>query len=679
MSTLALIVSLLISSAYSATLTVHVEHPAHEIGPELFGIFLEEINHALDGGLHAELIKNRGLNPRGTNNLEGYGAVTSGSAQASISISSDNPLNEVLNTSLRLQVNSRVTNGDRVGILNTGYWGIPIRPDYTFYNASFYAKSATNFNGPLTVTIESSDGSIIYASAVVPQISSTFQKYEVSLVPTAALIQSPTLDVVFVISIEATASAIIDEGTQIFFQLVSLYPPTWRNKPNGLRIDIAEKLAAARPSIMRFPGGSFIQGIKVGDEVIRYVWEETLGPIEERPGYIGTWGYYASNGVGMLEYLEFAEELNATAVICVYSGLANGAYSHPLEEIGEFVESALNAIEYAIGDTSSKWGSIRAANGHPNPFPLPYIEIGNEDYFSRTYNERYPLFYDAIRAKFPQITIIGSDYAESRPVPVRDDHYYVALGGFPQRHTLYDDWPRDGSKVYIGEYATRDGDYNYTGELVIPHLGAALEDASFLMSMERNADLIIMSSYAPLLSNVNDLRWTPNGIYFDGLSSYATPAWWVQHLFSTKRGNIYIPSDFDGTNATFFHSAVLDTVTNTIVIKAVNNGATAVSVDTDLMGICRTDGGKVTVLTGARFDSNSLQVPMKISPKESAFTTTTGGFTFNAPAYSLTIFEIKFTGDGSCSGGGNGPLTNYLLLMLLAVTSTTMLFYTTKM
>lgn len=342
--------------------------------------------------------------------------MTSGAAQAKISISSDNPLNEVLKTSLRLEVNSRLAIGERVGILNTGYWGIPIRPDYTFYNASFYAKSTNNFDGPLTVTIESSDGSIIYASAVVPQITSTFRKYEVSLIPSAELIQSSTLDVVFVVSVRGTASVTVEEGTQFFFQLVSLYPPTWRNKPKGLRIDIAEKLAAAKPSIMRFPGGSFIQGIKVGDKVIRYVWEETLGPIEERPGYIGIWGYYASNGVGMLEYLEFAEEINATAVICVYSGLALDAYSHPIEEMGEFVESALNAIEYAIGDTSTKWGSIRAANGHPNPFRLPYIEIGNEDYFSRTYNERYPLFYDAITAKFPQITIIGSDYAESRPV-----------------------------------------------------------------------------------------------------------------------------------------------------------------------------------------------------------------------------------------------------------------------
>lgn len=189
------------------------------------------------------------------------------------------------------------------------------------------------------------------------------------------------------------------------------------------------------------------------------------------------------------------------------------------------------------------------------------------------------------------------------------------------------------------------------------HLGAALEDASFLISMERNSDLIIMSSYAPLLSNVNDLRWTPNGIYYDGLSSYATPAWWVQHLFSTKRGNIYIPTHFDGSTGSFFHSAALNTATNTIVIKAVNNGASAVSVDTDLMGICRTIGGKVTVLTGGRFDSNTLQEPMKVSPVESAFTTTTGNFTFNAPAYSLTIFEIQFTGDGSCPSDNSGSST----------------------
>lgn len=211
--------------------------------------------------------------------------------------------------------------------------------------------------------------------------------------------------------------------------------------------------------------------------------------------------------------------------------------------------------------------------------------------------------------------------------------------------------------IDIGEYATRDGDYNYTGELVIAHLGAAIEDASFLISMERNSDLIVMSSYAPLFCNVNDLRWTPNAIYFDGLSSYATPAWWVQHLFSTKRGNIYIPTNSDGNSGSFFHSAVLNTATNTVVIKVINNADAAVSVDTDLMSVCSTLGGKVTVLTGARFDSNSLQEPMKIAPEERQFTTTTNTFTFNAPAYSLTIFEIQYVND-SCEPVGSSSVSH---------------------
>ncbi len=207
----------------------------------------------------------------------------------------------------------------------------------------------------------------------------------------------------------------------------------------------------------------------------------------------------------------------------------------------------------------------------------------------------------------------------------------------------------------IGEYATRDGPM---GELVIAHLGAAIEDASFLISLERNSDLIIMSSYAPLFCNVNDLRWTPNAIYFDGLSSYATPAWWVQHLFSTKRGHLYIPtdSDTDGNPQTFFHSAALNTMTNTVIIKAVNNAESAESVVVDLIGICNTQGGKFTVLTGARFDSNSLQEPMKIAPTELPFTLTTNTFTFIAPAYSLTIFEIQFAKD-SCSTGNSGGST----------------------
>lgn len=370
--------------------------------------------------------------------------MASGVAQGSISISNDNPLNDVLKTSLRLQVTTNVALGERVGILNTGYWGIPIRPDYTYYNASFYAKS-TNFTGPLTISIESINGSIIYASAVIPQITSSFQKYEVNLMPNPSVIQNPTLDVVFVIAIDGP----IDAGTEIFFQLVSLYPPTWRNKRNGLRIDIAEKLEAAKPSIVRFPGGNFLEGfISDSGEVYRYVWEETIGPIEQRPGFPGIWDYYSSNGVGMLEYLELAEELNATAVLCVYAGYTINNFSYPIEEMEPIVQSALNAIEYAIGDsTTTTWGAVRADNGHPDPFRLPYVEIGNEDFFTNDYEVRYPLFYDAITAKFPQVTIIATDYVESRPVPVRDDHYYVGLGGFPARHTLYDGMSRNGSKV----------------------------------------------------------------------------------------------------------------------------------------------------------------------------------------------------------------------------------------
>lgn len=371
--------------------------------------------------------------------------MTSGGAQGTISISNDNGLNDVLTTSLRLQVDTAPTFGERVGILNTGYWGIPIRPDYISYNASFYAKTTTNFAGPLTVSIESTDGSIIYASGVISEITSVFQKYEVTLTPNPVLILNPTLDAVFVITVDGTAT--VDPGTEIFFQLVSLYPPTWRNKRNGLRIDLAEKLAAAKPSIMRFPGGSFVEGF-ISDGVIhRYIWEETIGPIEQRPGHPGLWDYYASNGVGMLEYLELAEELNATAVMSVYSGFTLSNFTYPPEEMEPFVQSALNAIEYVIGDTSTVWGSIRAANGHPDPFPLPYIEIGNEDWFTDNYELRYPLFYDAITEKFPQITVVGNDYVESRPVPVRDDHYYVGLGGFPARHFLYDEVDRSGSKV----------------------------------------------------------------------------------------------------------------------------------------------------------------------------------------------------------------------------------------
>ncbi|CAL8110638.1 unnamed protein product [Orchesella dallaii] len=385
-----------LGTSHGSVLNVRYDQPGHEISPVLWGIFIEEINHAVDGGLYAELIKNRALSPkRHGSNLDGYAVVKSDGVDGRIYISHDHPLNSVLTSSLRLNADSDVAAGQRIGVSNNGYWGIPIRPDYTSYRASFYAK-AIGFSGPLTVQIESTDGRVVFATAQVPQITEEFQKYEVTLTPTPDMIQNPSLDNLFTISANGPLSA----NSSIFFNVMSLFPPTYKNRPNGLRIDLAQKLVDAKPSFLRFPGGNFLEGNTIEE---RFIWEETIGDIAQRPGHMGPWGYYSSNGIGLLEYLEFAEDLNAESILCVYAGYSWYGDSIPPEEMGPFVDSALNEIEYVIGDTSTTWGARRAADGHPEPFPLTYVEIGNEDWTSSDYHIRYPIFYDAIRAKYPDL------------------------------------------------------------------------------------------------------------------------------------------------------------------------------------------------------------------------------------------------------------------------------------
>ncbi|ODN05671.1 putative alpha-L-arabinofuranosidase A [Orchesella cincta] len=599
------LVAAVLGQSQGSVLNVQTDQPGHEISPILWGIFFEEINHAGDGGLYAELIKNRALSPkRHGMNLDGYAVVKSEGVDGRIYLSTDHPLNSVLTTSLRLNVDNAVAAGQRIGVSNTGYWGIPTRPDYTVYNASFYAK-AVGFTGPLTVQIESKDGSIVYATAQVPQITEEFQRYEVTLTPTPALIQNPSIDNIFTI----TANGPLSADTSIFFNVISLFPPTFKNRPNGLRTDLAQKLADAKPSFFRFPGGNFLEGNTIEE---RFIWEETIGDIAQRPGHMGCWG------------------------------LLHRWDSIAPEEMQPYIDSALNEIEYIIGNTSTTWGARRAADGHPEPFPLTYVEIGNEDFVSDDYDIRYPQFYDAIRARYPNLQIIATDYVNTRPVPIRDDHFYPGYGWFPNNHRLYDEAPRNGSKIFVGEYATIDN-INWPPQA---NTASAADDAAFMTGMERNSDIVIMACYAPLFAHLNDLVWMPDGIYFDAAQSFATPAWWVQHLFSVIRGDTYIPTDSDANEGLpaekIFHVASRKTDTNTLILKIVNTNTEDIMIDAvTLGGIGSTQGGTMTVLTGGRWDENDLQEPFRVSPKTQTFNVTSNSFSYNAPAFSLTILEIQ--------------------------------------
>jgi len=295
-----------------------------------------------------------------------------------------------------------------------------------------------------------------------------------------------------------------------------------------------------------------------------------------------------------------------------------------------------------IGDSSTEWGRRRIADGHAEPFNLTYVEIGNEDWFSSDYYIRYPQFYDPIKEKYPHLEIIATQDVNTRPIPILDDHYYPGYGWFPDNHRFYDNHPRNGSKIFVGEYATIDN----TNPQPEANTAAAMDDAAFMTGIERNSDIVVMACYAPLFGHLNDLVWKPDGIYFNGVQSFATPAWWVQHLFSVIRGDTYIPTASDANEGRpqekIFHVASKKSDSNTLVLKIVNTNTEDIAIDTvELQGLSNTQGGTITVLTGGRWDQNDLENPLRVSPKTETFDVTSNSFSYTAPAFSLTIIELQ--------------------------------------
>jgi alpha-L-arabinofuranosidase len=516
-------------AADTAQLTVKVDQPGVKISPILYGLMTEEINYSYDGGLYAELIRNRAFKDNASEPVH-WALVNSDGAEGKIALDSTDPVNTTaLTKSLRLET-TKVGDGQRVGVADDGYWGIPVRPNTT-YHASFYAKANADFKGPLTVDIEPNDGKAgtPAASATVPHISTDWKKYDVTLT-TGQVAESA--DNRFVISAGAP-------GT-VWFSLVSLFPPTFNDRPNGNRIDIMNLLKEMHPAFLRFPGGNYVEGNDFAD---RFNWKITVGPLEDRPGHNSPWRYRSSDGMGLLEFLDWCEDLHMQPVMAVFAGFClNGRYVATGEELKPHVQDALDEIEYVTGDASTKWGAKRAADGHPEPFKLNYVEIGNEDALgggAKTYEERFAAFYDAIKAKYPNLQIIATTRVHDRTPDVVDDHFYRSPRQMERDTHHYDPEkiPRSGPKIFVGEWATREGN-NPT-----PNMNCALGDSAWMTGMERNSDLVIMASYAPLFVNVNPggMQWATDLIGYKALSSYGSPSYYAQVMFSQNRGDTVLP------------------------------------------------------------------------------------------------------------------------------------------
>ena len=500
-------------TAAPATLTVEVDKPGHKVSPMLWGIFFEDINLSADGGLYAELVRNR--NFQDSDKPDHWTTVASGGAEVSLTVDTAQPASAKNLRVLKVQVAK--TGGARAGVANSGFYGMGIAKGET-YKLTLLARGGDSFTGPLTVSLESAD-SVSYATATIPALTGDWKTFTLTLKakasdPKARLVISST-----------------KPGT-FWLDMVSLFPAkTW--KGHGLRPDLAEMLVGLKPAFIRFPGGCWVEGDTMKES---YRWKQTIGNPAERRTQHNIWAYEATHGIGYHEYLQLCEDLHSEPLFCINVGMSHRE-NVPMNQMDEYVQDALDAIEYANGPATSTWGAVRAKAGHPAPFGLKYMEIGNEN-GGRAYAERWPLFVKAIKEKYPYIQLVANHWSggyPSNPMPeIVDEHYYDTPDFFVSQAGKYDSYDRTGPKVFVGEYAV-------TRNAGLGNLRGAIGEAAFMTGMERNSDVVVMAAYAPLFCNSNHKRWPINLINFDSTRNFGLPSYYVQKLFAEHRGDVVLP------------------------------------------------------------------------------------------------------------------------------------------
>jgi alpha-L-arabinofuranosidase len=503
-------------AADDARITVQADRPGHRIAPTLWGIFFEDINHSADGGIYPELVRNRSFED--SEKPERWSLETTGSTKGEIAINDTKPVDPFNRRSLRLKITEA---GDgKARLINEGYWGMNIVKGAQ-YRFSLSARCADGFQGPLVVTMEGKDGHALAGK----NIEGIGDKWKSEAFDFTASDSDPQARLV----ISATG-----KGT-VWLDMVSIMPKaTWKN--HGLRPDLAEMLMGLKPAFVRFPGGCWVEGNELKTS---YRWKETIGDISHRKPLWNIWAYYATHGLGYLEYLTMCEDLGAEPLFVINCGMSHQE-NVPMDQMGPLVQDALDAIEYANGPVTSVWGGLRAKHGHPTPFNLKYMEIGNEN-GGPAYLERYALMVQAIQKSYPEMHLVANDWGgipTGSPVEIIDEHYYSTPDFFIQQAGKYDRYDRKGPKVYVGEYAvTQNGGQG--------NLRAAVGEAAFMTGMERNSDVVVMASYAPLFVNVNYKKWNPDLINFDSSRVYGIPSYYVQKMFAENRGDVVLPASIE--------------------------------------------------------------------------------------------------------------------------------------
>ena len=604
------------------TLTIDTHSVIAPISPTFYGLMTEEINHSYEGGLYPQLLANPTFRSDWSGILN-WQVTQLGQSRLSFSTDRDTGPSAALTTSLKL-VTAAATPQGPAGITSSGWWGLPVLAQ-TKYTGSLWAKSESASH--LLAQLVSDDSGAVLASATLDLKPGPWSEYHYTLA-TAAIPHATTHNHLRILTTQP--------GT-LWLQLATLMPPTYNNRPNGNRIDLMQKMAAMSPTFIRLPGGNYLEGDNLADW---YNWKKTIGPMVDRPGHPSPWNYWSTDAFGLLEFLNWCDDLHAEPILAVYAGYSlKQVHVTPGPDLEPYVQAALDEVEYLTGSTSTRWGAERAKDGHPAPFALHYIEIGNEDEFdkSKSYDARFQQFAVALRAKYPQYKLIATTPVTEPPAAAPDfidDHYYKSPAAMFDLVHHYDELPRTGPKIFIGEWATRSGSPT-------PNFGDALGDAAWMTAMERNADLIRMASYAPLLVNVNPggMQWATDLIGFDAMTSYGSPSWYAQCLFAAHLGDTLIKTTFTTAPERVFASATLSTSTHILHLKLVNATDQPQPLAITLPGAKASNATLYSLHAATYAATNTITTPEAIHPTQSSLTPT-GLTTHTIPPLTIEVIDI---------------------------------------
>ena len=634
-------------------MVVRVDKPGAEIQPTMYGLFFEDINYAADGGLYAELVKNRSFEfPQHLMGWYSFGRVT---------VKDDGPFER---NPHYVRLENPGHEAKRTGLENEGYFGVGVKAGEE-YRFSVWARNVSAQAGRIRVELtdpDTMDESQVLAAQTVDITSGEWAKYTVTL-------KSEKTEA------KGRLRIFLDSPAGVDLEHVSLFPvDTWQGHENGLRKDLAQKLADLKPGVLRFPGGCIVEG---ADLATRYQWKNSVGPVENRPLNENRWlhsfthrffpDYYQSYGLGYYEFFQFAEEIGAeplpilsVGLACQYQNSSMDAHV-PVDSLQPYIQDALDLIEFANGDVTTTWGKVRAEMGHPEPFGMKYIGIGNEQWGTE-YVERLEPFVKALREAHPEIQIVGS--AGPSPVSMKeqfdylweemtrlkvdlvDEHYYSPESWFLAEGLRYDSYDRKGPKVFAGEYACHGVGKKWN------HFNASLLEAAFMTGLERNADIVLMATYAPLLAHVQGWQWRPDLIWFDNLRSVGSVSYYVQQLYGLYKGTHVLPLKMDGKPVAgqegqngLFASAVCDKNTGEYIVKVANTGDTAQKLDIRFDGMKKKavlTHGRVIILASGDLDAdNTLDHPDRIVPVEKPLTVGGQSLEVEIPAHTFSVYIVK--------------------------------------